>query len=155
MDRHPGAVEPKDSGRGRVAGTLGVGFGAQNQRQAVSHHCKWHASQLSIIIYEIPLQSGKIAAMQATIEADELLIAKEQLQELKAQRQCHHDARVALSLFLDDSGQQCAPGIDDSEEEQLLQEQMACLEVCGACRSCTNSASIMYVRMPGKAGVRT
>jgi hypothetical protein len=63
------------------------------------------------------------------MEADELLFAKEQLQELKAQWQCLHDARMALSLQLADSGQQCALGIDDNEELTLL-EQMASLEVC-------------------------
>lgn len=62
------------------------------------------------------------------MEADELLFAKEQLQELQAQWQCLRDARIALSLHLADSGQQGALGIDDSEE-LLLQEQMLSLEV--------------------------
>jgi hypothetical protein len=70
----------------------------------------------------------EIAASDAHMEADELLFAKEQLQELQAQWQCLRDARIALSLHLADSGQQGALGIDDSEE-LLLQEQMLSLEV--------------------------
>lgn len=72
-----------------------------------------------------------IVGNAASMEADELLFAKEQLQELKAQWQCHNDARMALSLFLADSGQQSALGSDDSEQ-LLLQEQMATLEVNSA-----------------------
>jgi hypothetical protein len=63
------------------------------------------------------------------MDADELLFAKEQLQEIKTQWQCLQDARIALSMFLDESGVQSAPGVDDSEE-QLLWEQMVSLEVC-------------------------
>jgi hypothetical protein len=63
----------------------------------------------------------------STMETDELLFAKEQLQELKTQWQCLHDSRLALSLFLEDGGVQCPPSTDG--EEHLLREQMVSLEV--------------------------
>ncbi|WIA13220.1 hypothetical protein OEZ85_006812 [Tetradesmus obliquus] len=76
------------------------------------------------------------------MEADELLFAKEQLQELKAQWQCHNDARMALSLFLADSGQQSALGSDGSEQ-LLLQEQMATLEAYVASLEDQKAASLL------------
>lgn len=71
-----------------------------------------------------------------------MLFAKEQLQELQRQWQCLSDARMALSMFFADSGQPCALGTDNSEEE-LLQEQMASLEAYVASLEDQKAASLL------------
>lgn len=83
------------------------------------------------------------------MEADELLCAKVQLEELKAQWQRLQDGRIAFSMLLDDSSQSVVS--DDDSEEIALSMQIASLEVCsGLLRVLTASSRSVQVLHPSQ-----